>query len=71
MGILRLVVLVLVILALQSCSERAWYDGFQNVREQECYNLQGNQREECLRNADVNYDRYQKDRKEVCKEGSK
>jgi hypothetical protein len=66
----RWIFVLLAVMVLQGCSGRAWYDGFQTVREWQCYDLQGNQREECLRNADAGYDQYQKNRKEVIREGS-
>ncbi len=59
--------LFLAMIVLQGCSSRAWYEGLQGVRERECYELQGSQRDECLKNADTGYNQYKKERREVTK----
>ncbi len=65
MKIWRWVLILLVLAVLIGCSKESWYEGFRSVRENECYKLQGMQRDECLRNADVRYNQYNKDRQEV------
>ncbi len=71
MKLLRLVFVLAAVLALQGCSKRALYDGFQMVRERQCYDLQGSQREDCLKNADTSYGQYQMDRQETSGKESK
>ena len=58
----RMFLILLLILVLPGCSSRMWYDGLQMVREKACYDLDGNQREECLKTADTSYDQYQQER---------
>ncbi|HBG18851.1 MAG TPA: hypothetical protein DDY32_06120 [Desulfobulbaceae bacterium] len=41
---------------------RSLYEGFKAVRTEECYRLPYPDQEECLRQAGVGYDEYEKDR---------
>ena len=59
--------LFLAAMVLQGCSSRAWYDGLQGIREKQCYELLGSQRDECLKNADTGYNQYKKERQETTK----
>jgi hypothetical protein len=59
--------ILLVMVFLQSCSTRMWYDGFKQAQASECSKLQDREREECLRDAGVSYDQYQRERQETLK----
>lgn len=59
--------IVLVMVLLQGCSTRMWYDGFKQAQASECSKLQDREREECLRDAGISYDQYQREREETLK----
>lgn len=59
--------IVVVMVLLQGCSTRMWYDGFKQAQESECSKLQDREREECLRDAGISYDQYQREREETLK----
>ena len=44
---------------------RSLYEGVKAVRTEECYRLPYPDQEECLRQASVSYDEYEKDREEA------
>jgi uncharacterized protein YceK len=59
--------IVVVMVLLQGCSTRMWYDGFKQAQASECSKLQDREREECLRDAGISYDQYQREREETLK----
>jgi len=62
-----LCLIILVMAFLQGCTTRMWYDGFKQAQASECSKLQDREREECLRDAGVSYDQYQRERNETLK----
>jgi hypothetical protein len=52
---------------LQGCSTRMWYDGFKMAQANECSKLQDKERERCLQDAGVSYDQYQRERQDILK----
>jgi hypothetical protein len=59
--------ILLVMVLLQGCSTRMWYDGFKQAQANECSKLQDRDREACMRDAGVSYDQYQRERQEALK----
>lgn len=59
--------ILLVMALLQGCSGSMWYAGMKQVQASECSKLQDREREECLRDAGVSYDQYQRERNETLK----
>jgi hypothetical protein len=57
--------ILLVIVFLQGCTTRMWYEGFKQAQASECSKLQDKERQECLRDAGISYDQYQRERQEV------
>ena len=55
-------VLLLILLATQSCTSSNWYEGFRQGRINECNKLSDADRENCLRDTEVSYDRYRAER---------
>jgi hypothetical protein len=62
-----LCLIFLAMVFLQGCTTRMWYDGFKQAQASECSKLQDREREECLRDAGVSYDQYQRERNETLK----
>jgi len=60
-------VIILVMIFLQGCSCRQWYDGLRQVQAGECSKLQDNEREKCLHDAGISYDQYHKERQATLK----
>ena len=63
----RLCLIPLVLVLLQGCSGRMWYDGMKQGQTFECSKLQDKERENCRQDAGVSYDHYQLERQEVLK----
>jgi hypothetical protein len=59
--------LFLAAIMVQGCSARMWYDGFKQAQMSECSKLQEREREECLRDAGMSYDQYERERQESFK----
>ena len=55
-------VLSLVIVLVQGCTNRAWYEGFKSSERFRCQHLSSPEYEECLRQSDVDYDTYKNER---------
>lgn len=55
-----LIPIVLLILFIYGCSGRSMYDTLRTYQEMRCNELQGHDREECLRQSGLTYDEYQK-----------
>lgn len=64
---LYLLLLTTVLATFSGCSSRAWYEGLRNIERQNCQKIAGTaERVECLqREADVSYDQYQRERKDL------
>jgi hypothetical protein len=58
---------LLALFFLQGCTTRMWYEGFKQAQTSECSKLQDKEREECLRDAGISYDQYQRERQEALK----
>ena len=56
--------LVLMFLA-AGCSNRGAYEGFQVSNRNECIKLPPSQYDECMENANISYDEYERERKEA------
>ncbi len=65
MKISILSLLVVATLACQGCSRSAWYEGFRQSRMNECYKLPDIGREQCLKETEVSYETYQKERRKA------
>lgn len=58
--------MVLLPLLCTGCTHKAWYQGLQDTRRQECYQLPYGQVDECLGRVDgVTYEQYRHARKEL------
>lgn len=58
-------ILLAICFALQGCSYRAWYTGFQDEQRRKCYdNPNQTQIQQCLDRANMSYDDYEKFRKD-------
>jgi hypothetical protein len=55
--------------ACQSCTSRAWFDGFKEAQKQKCSKLESrSEMQECYDQVnDMSYDQYKKDREEAIK----
>lgn len=48
------------------CTYKAWYEGFQDTRRQDCYQLPHGEVQECLDKVNrIGYERYRREREEV------
>ncbi|MBK8163078.1 MAG: hypothetical protein IPK65_08010 [Gammaproteobacteria bacterium] len=61
---------ILLSLSGTGCTYKAWYEGFQDTRRQECYRLPHGEVQSCLDNVNrVSYEQYRRERKEAQDEG--
>ena len=58
---------LLVMLSVQACTQRAWYEGAKQSRRNECNKAPPSEREECLRSTSDSYDEYRRQRQEEIK----
>lgn len=58
----RFGVAMLVVVAAQGCTHRAWYEGFQGSARHQCETLSSPEREDCLQQSGADYDVYKKER---------
>jgi hypothetical protein len=50
---------------LPGCSRQMWYTGLRQVQAGECSKLQDNEREKCMQDAGMSYNRYQRERQDA------
>ena len=62
MKILSIISTLWLLLLAQSCTGSNWYEGFRQGRINECNKLSDTDRENCLRDTEVSYDRYRAER---------
>lgn len=62
MKIFHFFALLLILLTTQSCTCSNWYEGFRQGQINECNKLSDVDRENCLRDTEVSYDRYRAER---------
>ncbi|MCF8054533.1 MAG: hypothetical protein K9K75_04865 [Deltaproteobacteria bacterium] len=56
------------LLVLQGCTYRSWYEGLRETARQECYKNKNDQQiRECLDKTNVTYEEYEKNREELKK----
>lgn len=65
MKISTLSLLVGLILISQGCTREVWYEGFRQSRINECYKLPHTDKEQCLKETEVSYDTYRKERRKI------
>ncbi|MGC4075880.1 MAG: hypothetical protein QM702_02365 [Rubrivivax sp.] len=58
------------LLMLGGCSSQALYAGAQETQKMECRKMQGDDRDRCLQNASMSYDKYQAERQRAAKPGN-
>lgn len=62
---------VLLPLLCMGCTYKAWYQGLQDTRRQECYRLPQGEVQPCLDEVDrVGYEQYRREREEAQDEGT-
>jgi hypothetical protein len=64
MKIIALILVLLFLATISSCTKRTVYDSLRYSQEMECQKLQGADQQECLKRAGMSYDEYQKQLKE-------
>jgi len=57
-----IIIIIWFLLLTQSCTCSNWYEGFRQGRINECNKLSDADRENCLRDTEVSYDRYRTER---------
>ncbi len=57
--------LAVLTLTCQGCSHSAWYEGFRQGRTNECCKLPDTDKEQCLKEIEVSYDTYRKERQKT------
>jgi len=61
-------VLLLALVAIAGCSNRAWYGGLQSSERMRCQQLASPEYEECLEASGTGYDEYKQEREEISTE---
>lgn len=57
---------ICILLLLQGCSERQFYEGIQDTRKSRCYELPTNQRAQCFEQLEtLSYDDYRRELKKI------
>jgi len=60
---LSLVVIYLfVIIVFSGCSKQAWYEGMKMQQQNQCGQMQGVEKEKCLRGVEKSYEQYKEER---------
>ncbi|BES69043.1 hypothetical protein RE428_00610 [Marinobacter nanhaiticus D15-8W] len=62
---MKLLCVLLSLVVLVGCSNRAVYDNIQLNQRNECFKLPPSQRSDCLDSIDKSYDEYRKEREEI------
>ena len=59
---------LLALLAIEGCSNRAWYGGLQSSERMRCQQLSSPEYEECLEASGAGHDEYKQERDQISKE---
>ncbi len=62
---MKVIPLLLVLMFLAGCSNSGAYEGIQVSNRNECFKLPPSQYDECMENANISYDEYERERKEA------